>query len=321
MPRGSSSTKPAYSRNITKFRVSKEASVSSVNEAEVIEQFRLHRERAREKHPIDDDEDADEDAVRRRISYTKEQKLAAIRYAKTTMKSQPDGRAQPITKYAASSNLGISTKMLRDWINKEHEIAGLHSGARKNRGHVENLCQEPELETRLYELFKDARKSGQEVSKGWFLRHGKQIYGSLYPDRIVKHPGKPTSYSGFKFSDGWFQNFRRRMGISTRNLTKKSYQQGPEDFQPRLISWLQKDIPNLQFNGDRSSTAGQEDEQAVEDLVDQVNDHDGDVAHEEGTKKKPIKREYVLNDEKDVSEEDDVNQTKTSDDSEMDDDR
>lgn len=315
MPRLGLGTKPSYSRNMSKFRISKDPSASSVNESEVLEQFRQHQERAREKYPIDDEEGPDEDAVRRRISYTKEQKLAAVRYAKTTLKTQPDGSTKPITKYAASSDLGISTKMLRDWINKEHEIAGLTTGARKNRSQVENVCQEPVMEARLLELFKDARKSGEKVNKAWFLRHGKHIYGSLHPDRIVKHPGKPITYSGFKFSDGWFQNFRRRTGISTRSLTSET---------PQQVGWLQKDTPSVQLNDDWSPTPRpEEDEQAAESPDPLLNDHDGNdgnISKDEATKTKLAKREHVSSIEKDGAEGEEINQSKSSDDSEMDDD-
>lgn len=102
--------------------------------------------------------------------------------------------------------------MLRDWINKRPEIKKLLRGTRKNRTHAD--CQEPELKTCLLELFKEFRKKGRRINKRWFVQQGKEIYGILHPDHVVKHPGKLTQYSGFKFSNGWFKGFQKRARIN-----------------------------------------------------------------------------------------------------------
>ena len=54
-----------------------------------MEQLRLHREV--EGHNLINNAFDDEDEVRRRISYTREQKLAAVSYVETTWKQQKDG--------------------------------------------------------------------------------------------------------------------------------------------------------------------------------------------------------------------------------------
>lgn len=213
------------------------------NEIDIIEQFRRHRERELDAHPSSDFA-ADDDKVCRRISYTREQKLAAITYATTTRTTNKDGLSKPISKYAAAQQLGITTKMLRDWIKHKLDIESHVMGTRKNRTR-NTTCQEPEMESRLLEQFKEARKAGLKINKPWFLRHSKQIYGSLYPYRVTKLPGKLTQYSGFKFSNGWFQNCKRRAGISARSVTKKS-QQVPEDFRPKIVNWFQFNRRNFQ---------------------------------------------------------------------------
>lgn len=85
---------------------------STVNDPEIIDQFRLHRDRESESRPFSA-LTADDDEIQKQISYTREQKLAAISYAMTTWKSQKDGSLKLISKYSAAQNLGITTKMLR----------------------------------------------------------------------------------------------------------------------------------------------------------------------------------------------------------------
>lgn len=112
------------SRSLVKAHLSKDArtqlleppqpDISSMfNEIDIIEQFRRHRERELDAHPSSDIA-ADDDEVRRQVSYTREQKLAAITGATTTRTTNKHGLSKPISKYAAAQQLGITTKMLRD---------------------------------------------------------------------------------------------------------------------------------------------------------------------------------------------------------------
>ena len=59
-------------------------SFSGDQETQILEQFRLYREG--KGHNLIDNAPDDEDEVRRHISYTREQKLAAVSYAETTCK-------------------------------------------------------------------------------------------------------------------------------------------------------------------------------------------------------------------------------------------
>ena len=71
-------------------------------------------------------------------------------------------------------------------------------------------------------MFTEARKAGRKITRRWFIRQAQAIYGQLYPDRVIKHVGKKTEYTGFNFSDGWFRGFRNRHRISVRVPTKIS---------------------------------------------------------------------------------------------------
>lgn len=177
-PRPGPLTKPTNSRSLVQARLSiksysppSQPAMSTMPEEEnrTIEQFRLHGEKNADNLPAHLPEDH---TTRRSISYTKEQKLAAISYATNTWKAKPDGFMELITKYRAAANLGITTAILRDWIRSQPTIESMHQGGRKNR--VTFPCQEPILEKRLVELFTEARKVGRK------------IYGHLYPERIAK---------------------------------------------------------------------------------------------------------------------------------------
>jgi hypothetical protein len=83
-----------------------------LEENSIIEQFRVHKHKQSE---IDEStETADTEDVRRRISYTREQKLEAINYATITCKTQKNESTKLISKYAAAKDLDITSTMLRD---------------------------------------------------------------------------------------------------------------------------------------------------------------------------------------------------------------
>lgn len=127
----------------------------------------------------DEDADGQNPKMRRRISYTKEQKLGAISYATTTWKVQKDGSSKLVSKRAAAKNLGITTAMIWQWWNSKTEIESSLKGARKNR--LNNVpCQEPEMKTRLTELFREARSKGKKIANRWFMHYAKSICGQLH---------------------------------------------------------------------------------------------------------------------------------------------
>ena len=118
-------------------------------DSDIVEQFRVHRDR-HDKSDVGIENEEDSEAPRRRISYTKEQKLRAISYATTTWRTQKDGSSQLISKHAAAKDLGITTAMLRQWMKASSEIESSANGTRKNRSN-NTLRREPEREKRSVE--------------------------------------------------------------------------------------------------------------------------------------------------------------------------
>ena len=118
-PRPGPLTKPAIHRSIVQARLNVDSytqpSQPDTTQAEnpTVEQFRLHREKNSNSLAADMLEHHE---IRRRISYTKEQKLAAVSYATTTWKAKKDGSLELISKNSAAADLGITTAMLRDWM-------------------------------------------------------------------------------------------------------------------------------------------------------------------------------------------------------------
>lgn len=60
--------------------------------------------------------------------YERAKTLAAISYVTTTWKTQKDRSMKLLSRYAAAQILGITSEMLRDWIDKEPEIEMLLRG-------------------------------------------------------------------------------------------------------------------------------------------------------------------------------------------------
>jgi len=65
------------------------------------------------------------------------------------------------------------------------------------------------------------------------IRHAKKIYGELYPARVLEYESGKKTYLNFMFSNGWYNGFRRRYGISLRCGTKRA-QKSPEELEPIL---------------------------------------------------------------------------------------
>ena len=77
---------------------------------ELINVFRVQKARQISDDSLENEEDS---LTKGRISYTREQKLAAIAYYETTYFETTDGDLKPISKYAVCQQLDITTTMLR----------------------------------------------------------------------------------------------------------------------------------------------------------------------------------------------------------------
>jgi Tc5 transposase DNA-binding domain len=93
------------------------------------------------------------------------------------------------------------------------------------------------MEIELNKLFQEARAEGRKIGQKWILRHAKEIYRTLHPERAIQGQDGRWKYTGFKFSQGWFQGFQRRFCISLRCGTKRA-QKTPEQLRETIQSWL-----------------------------------------------------------------------------------
>ena len=86
------------------------------------------------------------------------------------------------------------------------------------------------MEHALFRDFEEARKVGKAIGCRWFKRYARALYRQQYPARVSQDPNSGRlTYEGFKFSNGWFQGFRKRFGVINRCWTKTA-QKPLEDF-------------------------------------------------------------------------------------------
>lgn len=203
---------------------------------------RANGEEEEEEEDNDLGEDSDRESIkdlisRRRYSYTREHKLAAIEYLQTTWMKRSDGTLVRISLRRAARKLKITRKMLRTWVKDNQKILNQKKGSRRAREPWEK-GQEDQMEIELNKLFQEARAEGRKIGQKWILRHAKEIYRTVHPERAIQGQDSRWKYTGFKFSQGWFQGFQRRFRISLRCGTKRA-QKTPEQLRETIQSWLQ----------------------------------------------------------------------------------
>lgn len=181
------------------------------------------------------EEDEYEWIPKRRYNYTREHKLAAIEYYQTTWDKIKDTFAR-ISVRRAAFKLKISRKMLRSWVLNKDKIMRQPVGSRRSR-QPWKVVKEQEMEHTLNARFVEARKLGRKISFKWILRHARDIYSQIYPQRTIVGVGGKKHYLGFKFSPGWYKGFKTRYNIALRAGTKRA-QKAPEDLRPTVLEWL-----------------------------------------------------------------------------------
>jgi hypothetical protein len=174
---------------------------------------------------ITDDSDSEVDEYEylpvKRYAYSREHKLAAIDYYQTTWIKKKDNTFKRMSVRYAARKLKITRKMLRSWIaNKENILAQKKGSFRSTRQYTPP--KEPVMESQLNAEFEKAQEQGRKISYKWILRHAKAIYGQLHPDRVIHREGHRKTYLGFRFSNSWYQGFKRRFNISLRCSTNQA---------------------------------------------------------------------------------------------------
>jgi hypothetical protein len=181
----------------------------------------------------------DLDIALTRKSYTRELKLAAIQYATTTLVTNRKGVTRLITIYAAAKDLKITYQMMKKWIKKKDKISEQKKGSWRRIGGYLQKGKEHKMEAELIILFKLAKQARRTIGARWFRSNSRQIYSKLYPQRVLRKENiARAEYIGFKFSNSWFQGFRRRFGVVLRVKTKQA-QKVLEAFREKIQSWLQ----------------------------------------------------------------------------------
>jgi hypothetical protein len=138
---------------------------------------------ARGQDSIEDTIDNSDDETRRRRSWTREQKLGAIKYATSTYVVDKDSHRKLIANNAAAANIRCTPHMLQTWIRLYDEINASSKGTRKDRRGT--TAKQPQIEQKLYELFLQKRLIGRKVRSRWLYRQARIIYGNIYPNRVV----------------------------------------------------------------------------------------------------------------------------------------
>ena len=95
----------------------------------------------------------------------------------------------------------------------------------------------PEMESELFEKFREHRVLGRPVRRSWFRSMSRELF-------LKHYPSAESTTSTFAFSNGWFRRYLSWHQISLRFATNKASQL-PTDFADTIISWLQ-------FNGHNS---------------------------------------------------------------------
>ena len=102
-------------------------------------------------------------------SWTREQKLGAIKYVTLTYVLSKTGPAKLIANNATALKIGCTPKMLHTWIWTYNEINASSKGSQKNRQNT--IPKEPEMEQELHDLFIQKRLIRRKINAKWFQRN------------------------------------------------------------------------------------------------------------------------------------------------------
>ena len=134
-----------------------------------------------------------------RKSYTREQKLDGIRWYSLNGENL----------YRRYKHFSLNTKTVLRWI-KDHTAIYCSKKGRK-RVQFKRYAEHPDIEEILYREYKGLHQCGLKVKGWWFKTRGEQLLQSMSSQR-----------SEFKFSDSWFDGFKRRYKLSLRRPTHRA---------------------------------------------------------------------------------------------------
>lgn len=154
-----------------------------------------------------------------------------------SLASSPNPYRSP-TQQEASEIYRVPQRTICEWVRKQEQIELASRISRSPR--TVTICQWPELESHLYNLFLHCREQGQAIRTGWFRIHSLLAFQQLYP-----LASSETCSTVFRFSNGWFRRFLSRYRISLRCITKKA-QSVPDDYRKLITNWLQFNRRNSQ---------------------------------------------------------------------------
>ena len=117
-----------------------------------------------------------------------------------------------------SKRLNITIQMLKNWINKQHDI----EINKKNTRKAKSICRDREftMKNELIELFIEIKNRERRINKRWFVYTIKNIYQRLYSKRVNRDFENRFQYQNFKFSMNWFMKYRRRNDVAVKRSTK-----------------------------------------------------------------------------------------------------
>ena len=162
--------------------------------------------------------DSDDRPKVRSKSYTREFKLDVVKFYREN------------NLYKASKRFSLNTKTVLQWIKDEETIKSSKKGS-KHKQHARPPMH-PEIETRLYQEYKELRKKGIKVKGYWFRIRAKQILEVTNPDLTTAC-----------FSNSWFDGFKQRHRISLRRATNVS--QRPADDRRGAIQGFHRNIREI----------------------------------------------------------------------------
>ena len=173
-------------------------------------------------------------------SYSREFKIEVLRWwihhqiPQGEEEREPGVLRAPLLKEVSERYL-VPVTTLHNWRASQDHIVSGRKGERRNRSGVKS-CRWPELESNLYDKYRQRRDDRKAVRRGWLCREAYKTFADCYPE---KDP------SEFPFSNGWLAGFLSRHLITLRFTTNKS-QRIPEDYLQAILSWLRFNRRNSQ---------------------------------------------------------------------------